>query len=247
MAVASADLAHHHLGAVHAPVDRTHVLAHQWPGLCGLGLALLPGLGPLAAGGDHADGLEQCVERGAADLVPVDAALARLAHRESAGRPHRSRIEYAVGLEHGYSPLAHGQLDRPVQRRWTAVTDRPRMHDQAAVPRPHRLWDQPLQERTHDQVGRLNVDGGLHLGGPVDDRDPDLVPELGEGDLGSLAQAVVRGDQEQDPQRAQSRVQRCHRTPCSLGISPSCSSISRRSSIMLIETFLPSRWRVTRT
>ena len=48
-------------------------------------------------------------------------------------------------------------------------------------------------------------DRGLHLGGPVDHRDRDLMTELGELDLGALAEAVVRGDQEQDLKAADRR------------------------------------------
>jgi hypothetical protein len=44
-------------------------------------------------------------------------------------------------------------------------------------------------------------DGGLHGLAGVDDRDLDPVAELGERDVRALAQAVVRRDEEEHPQR----------------------------------------------
>ncbi len=78
------------------------------------------GLGSEAArawpSSDAVDRLDQRVDRGAADLVPVDAALARPAHRERARGPDVAGVVVAVGLEHRHAPLARAELDRPVER-----------------------------------------------------------------------------------------------------------------------------------
>ena len=130
--------------------------------------------------------------------MPVEAALADLAQRELPSRPDPPGVELAVGLEHRHRPRAHPELDRPVQRRRSTISDRPRMDDQAPIPRPDRLRNHPLQERAHDQPRLVLSDRGFHLGVGVDHRDRHVMPQLGQRDPRALAQAVVRRDQEQN-------------------------------------------------
>ena len=110
-------------------------------------------------------------------------------------------VELAVGLEHRHAPLAHPELDRPVQRRRSPIAPRAGVHDQAAMAGPDRLGDQLLQHRAHDQLRAVLADGRLHRGGRVDHRDRHVVAELGQRDPGALTEAVVRRHQEEDPQR----------------------------------------------
>ena len=104
----------------------------------------------------------------------------------------------AVGLEHRHAPLAHPELDRPVQRRRSAVAPRAGVHDQAAMAGPDRLGDQLLQHRAHDQLRAVLADRRLHRGGRVDHRDRHVVAELGQRDPGALTEAVVRRHEEED-------------------------------------------------
>ena len=190
-----------------------------------------------AAAGDLADRLHERLDRGAADLVAIQAALADLARGEGARGPHIPGVDVAAGLEHRHAPLPRPELDRPVQRRRPTVAPRAGVHDQAAMLRPDRLGDQLLEERAHDQLRPVRADSRLHRGGRVDHRDRHLVAELGQRDPGALTEAVVRRHQEQDPQRSRTHVD----------TRPSCSSIRSRSNIKSSETCLPSRTLTTRT
>ena len=145
--------------------------------------------------------VQQRADRAAPDLVAVEAALAGVARAERARAPHVAAVDLAGGLQDGHAPLPRAELDRPVQRRRPAVADRAGVHDQAAVPRPDRLGDDRLQDRADDQLGRVPGDGGLHRRAVLHHRDLDRVAELGERDLRPLAEAVVGGDEEEDPQR----------------------------------------------
>jgi hypothetical protein len=106
--------------------------------------------------------------------------------------PDVAAVDLRGGLEDRDAPLPHAELDRPVERRRATVADRARVHDQAAVLREDRLGDDLLQDRADDQLGLVTLDGDLHGLAGLDDLDLDAVAELGEGDLRSLAQAVVR-------------------------------------------------------
>jgi hypothetical protein len=132
------------------------------------------------------------------DLVPVQAALADVADRERAGRPDVAGVGLAVGLQDGHAPLGGAEFDRPVQRGGAAIAERARVDDQAAVPRPDRLRDELLQEGTDDELWLVLGDGCLHRVGRVDHGDLHLVPQLGERDPRSLAEAVVGRDQEEN-------------------------------------------------
>ena len=134
----------------------------------------------------------------AAHLMAVETALARLAHPEGAARPHVAAVDLVARLQHGHAPAIGLELDRPVERRRAAVAHGAGVHDQAAVPGGDRGRDDRLQHRADDQLGVPAGDGGLHLEGGGDDGDGDLMTQLGEGDLGSLAEAVVGGDEEED-------------------------------------------------
>jgi len=76
------------------------------------------------------------------------------------------------------------------------------MQDQARTSAPDRLGNEGLQKRADDELRIVLADGFLHRGGGVHHRDLDLGPELGQGDPGALTRAVVRRDQEQNPQCA---------------------------------------------
>ena len=170
VALRGADLADHAVGALRAPVDRADVLAHQRARPAGR-----PSRGParavLAAVGDPAHRLHERLDRGAADLVAVQAALPDRARAEAARGPDLAGVELAARLEHGHPPLAHPELDRPVQRRRSPVAPRAGVHDQTAMRGPDRLRDQLLQHRAHDQLRAVLADRGLHRGGRVDHRD----------------------------------------------------------------------------
>jgi len=122
-------------------------------------------------------------------------------HPELAGLPDVAGVHLPDSLEHGHAPLLHPELDRPVERRGTAVAVRAGMDDEAGVLAPHRLGDELLEHRAHDQVGPVDLDGPLDERRRVDDLDGDVVAHLGEGDVRALAEAVVRGRHEQDPER----------------------------------------------
>ena len=199
VALGGADLADHAVGALRVPVDRADGLAHQRARPAGHSRGVE--LGRFAAVDDPAHRLHERLDRGAADLVAIEAALPDLARAEVACGPHSAGVELAVGLEHRHPPLAHPELDRPVQRRRSAVAPRTRVHDQTAMPGPDRLGDQLLQHRAHDQLRAVLADRRLHRGGRVDHRDRHVVAELGQRDPGSLTEAVVRRHEEQDPQR----------------------------------------------
>jgi hypothetical protein len=219
-----ADLADHTVGAVRAPIDRADSLAHQRARPTCHHRGAKRGRGGRAVG-DPADRLHERLDRSAADLVAIQAALADLARTERARGPHIAGVEVAVGLEHRHAPLAPPKLDRPVQRRRAPVAPRAGVHDQTTMPRPDRLRDQPLQHRAHDQLRAMLTDRRLHRRGRVDHRDRHLVTELGQRDPRPLTEAVVRRHQEENP----------HHT------SPRCSSIGRRSSISCSETCLSFR------
>jgi hypothetical protein len=208
---AGADLADHAVGAVCAPIDRADVLAHQRARPPCHRRDVVRGRGGRAVG-DPADRLHERLDRSAADLVAIQAALPDLARTEGARGPHIAGVELAVGLEHRHAPLAHPELDCPVQRRRHPVAPRTGVHDQATMPRPDRLGDQPLQHRAHDQLRAMLADRRLHRRARVDHRDRHLVTELGQRDPRPLTEAVVRRHEEENP----------HHT------SPSCSSISER-------------------
>jgi hypothetical protein len=68
-----------------------------------------------AASGDLVDRLDERLDRDAAGLVAVEAALAHVARRKAAAGPDVAGVGFAVGLEHGHPPLLLAQLDRPVE------------------------------------------------------------------------------------------------------------------------------------
>ena len=110
------DLAEHRLGGVRLPVDRANVLLHQrsCPAYRAR-IVLVESLG-CPTFEDLVHRLHQRVDRSPADLVPVDAALAGLAHRERAAGPDIAGVEVAVGLEDRHAPVTSAKLDRPVER-----------------------------------------------------------------------------------------------------------------------------------
>jgi hypothetical protein len=208
MALPRPDLADDPVGGIHVPVDRAHVLGHRCAGAGANLRQPLDSAGGFRVAGDPIDRLHDRLDRASANLVPVQAALLRLAHRERACRPDRSGIGLPAGLDHGHAPFPHAELDRPVKRRRPAVTPRPGMDDQTAIHGPDRLRDQRFQERAHDQLRTVLVDDGLHPGGGVGDRDRHLVTSLGQFDQSALAQSIVGRHHEQDPQRPRRRVHR---------------------------------------
>jgi hypothetical protein len=194
-------LAQHCRGGVGGPVDRAIGGLHQWPGAPDDERVVVVGQARRELRvPEPAHGLDERLDRCAAHLVAVEAALAGGARAEGAAGPDGAAVDVAGRLDDRDAPLPHAQLDRPVQRRRAAVPRWAGMHDQAAVPRPDRLGDDLLEDRADDQLGFDAGHGGLHRGGRIDDRHRDLVPQRLERDLGALAEAVVRRDQEEDPQ-----------------------------------------------
>ena len=108
-------------------------------------------------------------------------------------------VEIAVGLEHRHAHSFMPELDRPVERGGAAIAQRAGVDDQAAVPRPDRLGDETSSgSGAAISSGACALDGRLHRGRGVDHCHVDPVAQLLELDQGALAQAVVRGDQEED-------------------------------------------------
>ncbi len=177
---------------VGGPVDGAHLLGHERAVL-----AADPHAGRTRLG-DALHRFDDRLDRGAADLVAIQAALAGRPHGERPAGPDRPGVEVAVGLEDGDAPVAGTHLDGPVQRGGPAVPRRTGVHDQAAMRRPDGLRDELLEHRAHDEIGPVSRDRRLHRLGRVDHRHLDLVPELREGDPGALAEAVVSGGEEED-------------------------------------------------
>jgi hypothetical protein len=203
VALGGTDAADHRGGGVGAPVDRAVGLADQRPQPAGdARVVVVERLARADAGGDGADRLHDRVDRGAAHFVAVQAALAGLARGERARGPDVAGVHLAARLEHGHAPLGHAQLDRPVERRRPAVALRAGVHDEAAMVAPDGLGDERLEHRADDQLRPVPGDGGLHLGAGADDRDGDVVAQLGQRHERALAEAVVRADEEEDPQRS---------------------------------------------
>ncbi len=198
VALGGADLADHGLGGVRPPVDRAHVLLHQRPRTADHPRGARVRGRPHSAVEGPVDRLDQRVDRRAADLVPVDAALVRPAHRERPRGPHVTGVVVAVGLEHRRSPLACAQLDRPVERGGAPVAHRSRVHDEAAVLRPDRLRDHLLEHRADDQVRQVPGHGGLHRLLAIHHVHLHSVAAFCQGDVRTLAETVVRRDEEQD-------------------------------------------------
>jgi hypothetical protein len=198
MPLGGADLAYHGVGRVRAPVDRAHVLLHQRARAAGDARIAVVERIRRRAGHDLLDRLHEGVDRRAANLVAIEAALADVADRERARGPDVTAVDLAVGLQDRHAPGVERELDRPVERRRSAIAGRSRMHDQAPVARPDRLRDDLLEHRADDQLRSLPRDGRLHRRRRVDDLDGDVVAELGERDIRALAQAVVSGDEEED-------------------------------------------------
>jgi len=198
MPLGGADLAYHGVRRVRAPVDRAHVLFHRRARAAGDARIAVVECIRRRAGHDLLDRLHEGVDRRAANLVAIEAALADVADRERARGPDVTAVDLAVGLEDRHAPGVERELDRPVERRRSAIAGRSRMHDQAPVARPDRLRDDLLEHRADDQLRSLPRDGRLHRRRRVDDLDGDVVAELGERDIRALAQAVVSRDEEED-------------------------------------------------
>jgi hypothetical protein len=98
-------------------------------------------------------------------FVAIDAALAGRAHREDPRRPDVAGVGLLDGFEHRHAPLLRADLDGPVQRRRATVAARSGVHHQATVVSPHRLGDERLEHRTHDQLWLMLGHGGLDLVG----------------------------------------------------------------------------------
>ena len=217
MALRGAQAAQHGHRGVALPIDRPFALAHRRTRPRDRGR-----LAARAAGGERAHGLDDSFDRGAADLVTVQAALADPARGERARRPYIAAVEHRAGLEHGDAPFALAALDRPVQRRRPAVADRSGMDHQAAVAPPHRLGNDRLEHRADDDVRGVRAHGADDRRGVLDNRDLDPVPELAQRDLHALAETVVRRGEQQDPQpfsggrrggRQGGRGHGCHQAP----------------------------------
>jgi hypothetical protein len=105
------------------------------------------------------DGLQYGARRGFAHLVAVEARFLRLTHGERLACPDRPAIHLAGRLQHSDAPGRLAFLNRPVERRRTAIADDPRMHDQAGVLLPDRGGNRPPQIGRDDQLGPEQGDG----------------------------------------------------------------------------------------
>lgn len=161
IALAGADLAQNRVRAVGSPVDRAVVLGHERPRPA---KRRRPEATVVAARarGHQPDRLAQRIDRGTPDLVPIEAGLAGIAHREGAAREHLTGVELVVGEQDGHPPLIHAEVDRPVERRGSAVAARTGMHDLAVAATPDRLGDQGLEERADDQLRIVLCQCRLH-------------------------------------------------------------------------------------
>jgi len=182
--VGGIQLGQHAGGAVRMPGDGAIRLFHQRVGLARHALGFEIWLFFPADRSIHRP------HRRLGHFIAIDRRLARRAHRESRQCPDRAGVHLRFGLQHRHAPFADAVLDRPVERRRTAVADDARMHDQAKVARPDRFGYRPLQERRQDQVGleqRHRLLG--HRIGDVE-FDADFVPALGQFAIKPLRQAV---------------------------------------------------------
>ena len=203
MSLRGVDPAHDRGGRGGGPVDRALGLREQRARPAGHPRAgAVERLRRGAPRGDPGHRLHDGLDRRAADLVTVQAALPRLAHRERPRRPDVATVDGRGRLEHGDAPLRGPELDRPVERRRAAIPHRAGVHDQAAMRGEDRLGDDRLQHRADDQLRPVAVHRRLHRCGGRDDGDVDLVALLLERDLHALAQAVVRRHEEQHAQAA---------------------------------------------
>ena len=169
MTLGGADLAHHGGGGVTAPVDRAVGLLDQRAQPAGdVRVVVVQRERLEVAAREVVDRHDEHLDRGVPDLVAVDAALPDRTHLELAGLPDVAGVGVLGRLEHGHAPLVHAELDRPVKRGGAAVAVRAGVDDQAGVLAPHRLWDELLEHRAHDQVGLVGVDRCLDQLGRVD-------------------------------------------------------------------------------
>ena len=77
----------------------------------------------------------------------------------------------------------------------------PGMHDQATMFAPDGVWDDRLEHRADDQLGRVARHRRLDRRARVHDLDRDSVTQVGQGHEDPLAETVVGRGEEQDPQR----------------------------------------------
>jgi hypothetical protein len=134
-AVGAVDLAQYCRAVVTTPVDGALRLARRG----------LPGAPRLVRAGDQRagagrDAIQRCshrCNRRVGHLISIQAALGSEAHRERRIRPHRPCIQLGDRLQHGDTPDPHAMQDRPIERRRTAISGWPRMHDQTQMAHPH--------------------------------------------------------------------------------------------------------------
>ena len=197
-AVGGADLPQHGGRGVARPVDRAVGLLHRRPQPSAhAGTRVVQRPRPLAAP-DAVDRFAHRRQGRLGDLVAVQAAFRGVAHGEGPRRPDVARVHLAVRLEHGDAPLALALLHRPVERRGAAVALDAGVHDEAAMPPPHRLGDRALEEGRDDELGRPERD--RLLGDAVVDveLERELVAVARELRPEPLRQAVERVAEEQD-------------------------------------------------
>ena len=154
---------------------------------------------PILAVHDPGDRLNQRPDRGVPDLMPVQAALARWAHRKAARRPHPASIELAVGIQHRHPPHALAELDRPIQRRRPTIPDRPRVHDQAPTLAPRSTRGSSSSETGTRSAPVVLAHRRLHRGRGLDHRHIHTMAKLGQRDPRALTETVMSRDQEQNP------------------------------------------------
>ncbi len=196
------ELAHDRGGRVAAPVDRAVGLLDQRTQPTGHVRVLVIERQRLEVPAcEVVDREHQHLDRGATDLVAVDAALPDRAQLELTRLPDVAGVSLLDGLEHGHAPLVEAELDRPVQRGRAAVAVGSGVNHETGEVAPHRLRDELLEHRAHHEVGLVSVHRRLDDLGRVDNLDGHVVTHLGKRDVRALAQAVVGGGNKQDPQR----------------------------------------------
>jgi hypothetical protein len=90
--------------------------------------------------------------RGFGHFVAINRRFQCASQRKGCRGPDRPSIHLGFGLQHGNAPHRRSLLDRPIERRWTAIADDAGMHDQTNMARPDRFGNRPLEERRQNQI-----------------------------------------------------------------------------------------------
>lgn len=177
--------------AVSSPINRAVSLSHGRPGAAA-NMAWDRSRRDLARV-DPADSLQYAEHRSFGDLIAIEAALGdRLFwKRKLMRRPDRPRIQFGSGLENRHAPRAFAQQNRPIERRWAAVTGDSGMDHQTDLAAPYCLGNCDLQHRRNDEIGHVLGDGSDDVVRAADNCDAYAVAAVNQLDRQALTQAVV--------------------------------------------------------